>query len=130
MAFSTFVFFSLALVKRCSELIAFREAGRAQSRGRDYQSGDLAYLSAMGVASGYASVLVLALFINSPDVALRYSHPQVLWFICALLLYWLSRLWIKTGRNEMHEDPIVFTLHDRGSRYVIGATIVVVILAL
>ena len=62
--------------------------------------------------------------------ALRYSHPQVLWFICALLLYWLSRLWIKTGRNEMHEDPIVFTLHDRGSRYVIGATIVAVILAL
>jgi 4-hydroxybenzoate polyprenyltransferase len=130
MAFSTFVFFSLAPVKQCSELIALREAGRARSQGRDYQSADLAYLIAMGIASGYASVLVLALFINSPDVALRYTHPQLLWFICALLLYWLSRLWIKTGRNEMHDDPIVFTLHDRGSRYVIGAAIVAVVLAL
>jgi 4-hydroxybenzoate polyprenyltransferase/phosphoserine phosphatase len=130
LAFSMFIFLSLALVKRCSELITMSHMGRPGASGRDYQIPDLAYLSAMGTASGYASILVLALFINSPDVAVRYSEPLVLWLLCPLFLYWISRLWIKTGRGEMHDDPVVFTVKDRGSRYVMAGVLSIVLLAL
>jgi len=127
LAFSMCIFLSLALVKRCSELISLAGIDRLDAAGRDYHAGDLAYLTNMGTASVYLAVLVLAFFINSPEVAARYAHPQGLWLLCPLMLYWVSRLWLKTGRGEMHDDPIVFTLKDRGSRYVIVASIVVVV---
>lgn len=130
LAFSMLIFVSLAMVKRCSELIAMSQMGRAGASGRDYQMSDLAYLSAMGTASGYTSILVLALFINSPEVILRYSEPRVLWLLCPLFLYWISRLWIKTGRGEMHDDPVVFTVKDRGSRYIMAGVLSIVLLAL
>jgi 4-hydroxybenzoate polyprenyltransferase/phosphoserine phosphatase len=129
LAFSMCIFLSLALVKRCSELISLAKIDRLRASGRDYNASDLAYLSSMGTASGYLSVLVLALFINSPEVATRYAHLEVLWLLCPLVLYWMSRLWIKTGRGEMEDDPIVFTLKDRGSRFVIAVSIAVVVAA-
>ena len=70
------------------------------------------------------------LFINTPDIAERYSEPRLLWLLCPLLLYWISRLWLKTGRGEMHDDPIVFTVRDRGSRYVIAIATLIVLLAM
>lgn len=130
LGFSMFIFLSLALVKRCSELIAIMSVGRTAAAGRDYNFSDIPYLSGMGVASGYAAIVVLAFFINSPDVVTRYSEPRALWLLCPMLLYWISRLWIKTGRGEMNDDPIVFTVTDRGSRYVILGVVGVVILAL
>jgi len=129
LAFSMCIFLSLSLVKRCSELITLARIDRPKASGRDYNANDLAYLTSMGTASGYMSVLVLALFINSPDVAARYAHLEVLWLLCPLVLYWVSRLWVKTGRGEMEDDPIIFTLKDRGSRYVIFTCILVVIAA-
>ena len=129
LAFSMCIFLSLALVKRCSELISLSGIDRPKAAGRDYNANDLAYLASMGTASGYLSVLVLALFINSPEVAPKYAHLEVLWLLCPLVLYWVSRLWVKTGRGEMEDDPIIFTLKDRGSRFVIVASIVVVVAA-
>jgi len=118
LAFSMFIFLSLALVKRCSELYSLKNNSQSSTDGRDYMVADLPGLQAMGIASGYTSILVIALFINSQDVVQRYNNPQVLWILCPALLYWISRLWIKTQRGEMHDDPIVFALKDRGSRYV------------
>lgn len=129
LAFSMCVFLSLALVKRCSELISLAKINRSQATGRDYNIDDLSFLGSMGTASGYLSVLVLALFINSPDVAARYARVEILWLLCPLVLYWVSRLWMKTMRGEMDDDPIVFTLRDRGSRLVILASVVVVVVA-
>jgi 4-hydroxybenzoate polyprenyltransferase len=128
LAFSMFAFLSLALVKRTSELVTLRQLSRTAASGRDYRVSDLQVLTSMGVAAGYAAVLVLALFVSAPDVAARYGHPQVLWLLCPLLLYWLSRLWMKTLRGEMHDDPLVFAFRDRASR-VIGAVMVTVTLA-
>jgi 4-hydroxybenzoate polyprenyltransferase len=119
LAFSMFTFFSLALLKRFTELLALKELNVAATRGRDYSLTDLALLANMGAASGYVAVLVLALFINSPDVATRYTHPYALWLLCPLFLYWISRLWLKAGRGEMHDDPVVYAVKDRGSRYVV-----------
>src|SRR3990170_2945762 len=126
LAFSMFLFLSLALVKRCSELVTLTRTSTHRAGGRDYAVSDSAHLTVMGTASGYLSVLVLALFINSQDITMRYSNPHMLWLLCPLMLYWVSRLWLKTGRGEMHEDPIVFALLDRGSRFVVAGLIAVV----
>jgi 4-hydroxybenzoate polyprenyltransferase len=130
LAFSMFLFMSLALVKRCSELVSLMQVGTLRAGGRDYAVADLNSLTIMGTASGYLSVLVLALFINSQDITVRYSNPQALWLLCPLMLYWISRVWLKTGRGEMRDDPVVFALVDRGSRYVIAGLIAVVLLSL
>lgn len=118
LAFSMFIFLSLALIKRCSELYSLKNRGKSSSDGRDYNTTDLESLQSMGTSSGYTAVLVIAFFINSEDVTQHYTNPQVLWLICPAFLYWISRVWLKTARGEMDDDPIVFSIKDRGSRYI------------
>jgi 4-hydroxybenzoate polyprenyltransferase/phosphoserine phosphatase len=118
LAFCVFLFTSLALVKRCSELVTMEKQGVDAVPGRDYRVADSLPLLAMGVASGYLAVLVVALYINSSAVAALYSRPEALWFLCPVLLYWVSRLWLKTARGEMHDDPLVFAVKDRASQLV------------
>ncbi len=115
LAFSMFLFLHLALVKRCSELSAIRKISRTQVSGRDYSVQDYRILSGMGTGAGYVAVLVFALYINSGNIAHQYEQPMILWLICPLLLYWVSRLWMKTSRGEMKDDPILYSLTDRGS---------------
>ncbi len=115
LGFSMFVFLSLALVKRCTELFALQQLGRKVMKGRDYRVSDYPMLSAMGVAAGYISILVLALYIDSPESKSQYTHPMFLWMLCPLMAYWVSRLWLKTARGEMHDDPLVYSLKDRVS---------------
>lgn len=129
LAFSTFMFMSLALVKRCSELLTLERLQRTAARGRDYRVSDLPCLGAMGVSSGYLAVLVLALFIDSPGSVAHYTHVWVLWLLCPLMLYWVSRLWIKTWRGEMHEDPLVYSLRDRASWIILVAMAAITVAA-
>jgi 4-hydroxybenzoate polyprenyltransferase/phosphoserine phosphatase len=128
LAFSVFVFLCLALVKRYSEFLGMRNAGSDSSRGRGYRTSDLPLLAMLGVASGFAAVLVAALYINSADVQRLYDSPQWLWAICPLLLYWLGRVWLLASRGDMHEDPVVFALTDRAS--VLTGTLMVAALLL
>ena len=117
LAFSMFIFLSLAMIKRYAELKGLQLAGNgAIAQGRGYGTDDLELLSSLGSASGYISVLVMALYINSDDVQALYGHPQALWAICPVLLYWISRVWLLTHRGHMHDDPIIFALKDRVSR--------------
>ncbi len=113
--FSVFLFLSLALVKRYAELDALRRQQRLRAAGRGYRVEDLAVLQSFGTAAGYLSVLVLALYINSPEVAALYRHPKVIWMLCVLMLYWISRVWMTAHRGGMHHDPIVYALRDRVS---------------
>ena len=115
LGFSMFIFLSLALVKRCTELMAMQRLSREAMKGRGYQVSDYQMLSAMGVAAGYISILVLALFISSPEGVGKYTYPILLWLLCPLMAYWVSRLWLKTSRGEMHDDPLVFSLKDQAS---------------
>jgi 4-hydroxybenzoate polyprenyltransferase len=115
-AFSMFVFLSLALVKRCSELQTLSALGSGASHGRDYRVSDMPVLWSLGVGSGIASIVVFGLYSSSPETLARYSSPQWLWLSSIGLLYWVSRLWIKTVRGEMHDDPVVYAFRDRGSR--------------
>jgi 4-hydroxybenzoate polyprenyltransferase len=120
LAFSIFMFLSLALVKRFTELLALKERGALTAVGRGWHIDDLSFAGSLGAASGVASVLVLALYIDSEPAQVLYETPEALWFICPLLLYWISRLWLKTHRGQMDEDPVVFALQD-GMSLLIGA---------
>jgi len=119
LAFSMFIFLSLALVKRYAELHTINARGLARSRGRGYVAGDLPLITSLGSASGYLSVLVLALYIQDGHTARLYRHPELIWLACPLLLYWISRTWILAHRGQMHDDPIVFAARDRVSLAVV-----------
>jgi hypothetical protein len=88
--------------------------------------GDLEMVETMGLASGYIGILVLCLFISSDDVSRLYATPMVLWLMCPVMLYWISRIWLLARRGELHDDPVLFALRDRNS-YVCGATVVAVV---
>jgi 4-hydroxybenzoate polyprenyltransferase/phosphoserine phosphatase len=111
--FCLFLFLSLAIVKRCSELVANRIAGGTGGMGRGYHVEDLNALLPLGAAAGYGAVFVVTLYLSSPEMAALYAHPNRLWLICPLLLYWISRMLVLANRGEMHDDPIIFAMTDR-----------------
>ena len=124
LAFSTFLFFSLALVKRYSELAV----NHVDTRG--YECRDEELLASMGIASGYLAILVLALYINTATAHLLYRRYGVLWFLCPLLLYWISHIWLSAHRGKMPDDPVVFATSDRTSRILILLMLAVSMVAL
>lgn len=119
LAFSMFLFLSLAMLKRYTELLRLLTDGRHKSKGRGYRVDDLPLLQSMGAASGYQAVLVLALYINSSASELLYTRPQLLWLLCPLLLYWISRVWMIAHRGLMRDDPVIFAATDRTSQAIV-----------
>lgn len=117
LALAMFLFLSLALIKRYSELVALLAADRTSASGRDYRVADRGVIQALGAASGFCAVMVMALFLNSGDVAARYSRPYILWGLCITLMYWIARMWLKASRGEMHDDPLVYAATDRASLF-------------
>jgi 4-hydroxybenzoate polyprenyltransferase len=124
LAFALFLFLSLAFVKRYVELVAVN--GRMAGRG--YGPDDMLWMHAVGTCVGYMAVLVLALYVNAPDVTVLYSRPQVLWLLCPLMLFWLTRLWFRAGRKVLRDDPVLEALKDSVS-YVVVAIAAAVMLA-
>lgn len=126
--FSVFLFLSLAFAKRYAELDSLRRHSQLRAAGRGYHVDDLPVLQSLGTAAGYLSVLVLALYINSPAIESLYRRPKFIWLLCALMLYWISRVWMKAHRGTLHDDPVVFALRDRISLLVglLGALTIVV----
>lgn len=123
LAFSLFIFFSLAAAKRLGELSDADAAGRKVTR-RGYTVEDRRILSQMAISAGYVGVLVLALYIDEPYVQERFGAHRMFWGVCALLIFWLSRVALVANRGEMHDDPMVWSLKDRVSL----ATIVLIVL--
>ena len=128
LAFSLFAFLSLALAKRYVEVANVASRDEERVGGRGYLAGDGALLGMLGTASGYLSVLVFALYITSPQVVMLYRSPAILWFAVPLLLYWVSRVWLLAHRGALHEDPLLFALHDPPS-YATGALILALMVA-
>jgi 4-hydroxybenzoate polyprenyltransferase len=128
LAFSMFLFLSLAFLKRYAELSELQGGAAEGVARRGYLRGDREWLGSMGGASGYLSVLVLALYINSEDVVALYRNPLLLWLICPLLLFWISRMWLLAHRGRIDQDPIVAAVRDPAS-YAIGALVGVILYA-
>jgi 4-hydroxybenzoate polyprenyltransferase len=119
LAFSMFIFLSLAMVKRYSELLITLQANKKEPAGRGYSVEDLPVLMAIGVSSGLGSVLILALYINSPETSEMYPNTMWLWLIPPIILYWTSRMWMKAHRGQVDDDPVVFAARDWQSLTVI-----------
>jgi len=127
MAFSMFVFVSLAYLKRYIEVAALSE-DVDKAHGRGYSAADSETMFSLGIANITASVLVLALYINSEEVKVLYQSPVILWLLCLLMLYWGNRIWVGARRGKIADDPVVFALKDKVSRMV-GAGFLLVVLA-
>ena len=130
LAFSTFLFLSLAMVKRYSELTLMRRVQGEHARARGYQLSDGDVLAGMGISSGYVAVLVLALHISSDVAHVLYARYELLWLLCPLVLYWISAVWLKAHRGALPDDPLVFAMKDRASQIVVLLMCVVILLAL
>jgi 4-hydroxybenzoate polyprenyltransferase len=129
-AFSMFLFVSLALVKRYSELVTVRNIDSQAAKARGYEAGDAELLAAKGTASGYLAVLVLALYITSGPAHTLYSRHQFIWLLCPLLLYWVGRMWLVAHRGQMADDPVLFATTDRTSRILILLMFLTAVVAL
>ncbi len=111
--FSIFLFLSLAMVKRFSEMQNLRTAGNAPSNGRGYLTSDIEQLRAFGTSAAYAAVVVFSFYISSLSGLKLYQHPQRLWLITPLMIFWLSRVWLLASRGELDEDPVIFAVTDK-----------------
>ncbi len=127
LAFSIFFFLSLALVKRFVELDGTALSRGARLAGRGYRPEDIDIVAQAGVASAFASALVLALYIDSTSVRELYPHPWMIWPLAPIVLYLTLRIWVLARRGEMHDDPIVFIATDWRSQTVsaVGAVLLV-----
>lgn len=117
LAFAIFIFFSLALAKRFVEVQELT-ATNAQISGRGYRAADLPAIGALGISSGVISVLVLILYISSPEVRVLYETPFLLMLLSPLFLYWVGRIWLLAHRSELHEDPVLFAVKDKVSYFI------------
>ncbi|HYS45067.1 MAG TPA: UbiA family prenyltransferase [Rhizomicrobium sp.] len=126
LAFSVFMFVSLAYLKRYIEVSALMKGSKAAGRG--YSEDDAETMFVLGIANSTAATVVLAFYISSSEVKALYHRPDVLWLLCLLMLYWSNRIWIGTRRGKINEDPVVFAMKDKVSRLV-GLVAVAVVIA-
>lgn len=115
LAFSMFLFVSLAFAKRYIELLETTSAPGDTIKSRDYQKVDQDMVASMGPASGYIAVMIFALYLNSDKVVRVYNQPLLLWLACPVLLYWISRIWFKVRRGLVPDDPVRFAIKDKFS---------------
>jgi len=115
LAFSVFLFLSLAFIKRFAELQVQLLQGKHKANGRGYFTDDAPLIQTLGIASGFMSVLVLALYLNSPEVQLLYFQPAWVWGNVPVMVFWISWLWLHAHRGEMHDDPLIFAVKDKVS---------------
>ena len=128
-AFSVFLFLSLAMVKRFSELQNTRAQGQTLANGRGYLLGDIEQLRSFGTSSAYAAVVVFLFYIGAHDVTSLYHHSRRLWLVVPLMIYWLLRVWLLASRGQLDEDPVIFAVTDRISLLTGAAVAVIAALA-
>jgi 4-hydroxybenzoate polyprenyltransferase len=128
--FSTFLFLSLAMVKRFNELENLRERGATRTHGRGYLVSDLEQIRSFGTSAATAAVVVFMLYIARPDVTALYRNATRLWLIVPLLIYWIYRVWLIASRGELDDDPVVFAMRDKASLAVGALVVAVALLAL
>jgi 4-hydroxybenzoate polyprenyltransferase len=116
LVFSMFVFLSLSLGKRYTEVDRAIALGRERIAGRGYIAKDGPVLFGLGLATGVGAVLIMILYlINEAFAAGFYKSPQLLWAMPALLFFWIGRYWLLAGRGMLGDDPLEYAVKDRVS---------------
>jgi len=126
LAFSLFLFLSLAMAKRYSELLHANDLVASGNSGRGYRVDDRELLLSLGVGSSFSAVVILSLYVHSPEVRVLYLSPEYLFLLCPIVLYWLSRTWLLAHRGELREDPVTLAIRDRVSYAVALASAAVI----
>jgi hypothetical protein len=116
-------------LKRYVEVIAQPGDATAGIPGRGYQAADAQWLQAAGIASGYLSTVVLAIYVNNPDVMRLYAHPERLLLMCPALLYWTTRVWLNAHRRVMPDDPVVAVAADPITYVLLVIATVIILIA-
>jgi 4-hydroxybenzoate polyprenyltransferase len=123
--FSMFMFASLSYAKRHAEITCAVEQGKKKINGRGYQTADAPLVLAIGVAAGVGAILVAVLYIvEDAFIHSFYGNKIALWGLPPLLFLLVARIWLKSQRGEMHDDPVEFFLKDRTSLVLSGLTLV------
>lgn len=115
LAFSIFLFLSLAFIKRYAELELQLLSGTHKTHGRGYYTSDAGLIQTLGVSSGYAAILVLALYLNSDAILVIYQTPEFVWGAIPIMLFWISWMWMQAHRGKMHDDPVIFAITHKAS---------------
>lgn len=129
LSLSAFLFMSLAWVKRYAELDAGLKLGKQGAKGRGYTAQDMPIIMALGVASGFISILVFALYLDSDIVSINYKTPELAWLAVPMFTYLVGRVWMKTHRGEMNQDPLIYIFKDKASMLTAGLILVALISA-
>ena len=116
LAFSLFIFISLAACKRVTELVLKAPLNDEKLPGRGYRYDDLNLLLSIATSAGYISVLVLSLYLNTDVVTSLYQSPKYLWGGVTFGFLWINRMIFSAHTGLMHDDPVVFALKDSVSR--------------
>jgi 4-hydroxybenzoate polyprenyltransferase/phosphoserine phosphatase len=125
-AFIFFLALSLAHLKRYTELTQRLKRGIGSAARPTYTVEDMSLLMKVGLSSGLISVLVLALYVTSPQTVSIYKSPALLFIVCVFLFYWIERIWFWASRERITGDPIVFIVTDHISYLVALASMAVV----
>lgn len=116
LVFSMFVFLSLSLGKRYTEVERARALGRERIAGRGYLAKDGPMLFGLGLATGVGAVLIMILYLlNEGFAAGFYKSPMLLWALPAVLFLWVGRYWLVAGRGALDDDPLEYAVKDRVS---------------
>ncbi|MEL6818460.1 MAG: UbiA family prenyltransferase [Pseudomonadota bacterium] len=129
LSFSTFFFLSLALVKRYVELDHAMIGEKERLSGRGYRPEDKEVIMQAGMSSAFASIVVLALYLDSQAIYQLYAHPWMIWPLCPLVLYIIMRVWILAKRKEFNDDPVVFISTDWRSQLMVGLGALMMLIA-
>jgi hypothetical protein len=127
LSFAIFLFLSLGFAKRAAEM--HRTGSPPQVPGRGYSAIDFQPVMSFGISAAFAAALVLGLYMQSGSVQALYRHPQFLWAIFPICLYWLTRIWLMTSRGLLQEDPVSFAIRDRITWLLLVLCIVILRLA-
>ncbi|AHJ67848.1 UbiA prenyltransferase family protein [Granulibacter bethesdensis] len=129
LVFSMFIFLSLSLVKRHTEVMRMVQHGHQKVLGRGYLAVDAPLILALGVASSMGAVAIMVLYlIDEAFQASFYRHPALLWGFPMIIFLFLGRIWLLCQRQELQDDPVAFALKDRVSLFY-GATAIALFLA-
>ncbi len=115
LAFSILFFLSLAFLKRYAEMLSTQNLRENIIHGRGYLSSDNPLILSLGISSGLGSVIVMMLYLNSPEILKLYNYTEIVWCTIPILLFWVSHIWLQAHRGKMHDDPVIFAIKDHVS---------------
>lgn len=125
--FSFFIFSSLSIAKRLTELYKLKKIDSKESFGRGYLINDIKFLELFGISFAVSSVVMFSLYILLDAVNKSYESYHFLIFSNLIISVWLMRVWLICMRGKLDDDPIIFALKDDFSK-VCGFLVVLFVL--